>query len=62
MDRLMKILYVLFLVFHLLRAILCQDRNKTAYLLYLTALDLPDGLKAPEGELLERIKHRYPIY
>jgi len=58
----MKILYVLFLLVHLLQAILCQDRNKTAYLLYLTALDLPDGLIVPEGELLERNKHRYPIY
>jgi hypothetical protein len=55
----MNFLYLLFTLFQLLQAILSQNRNKTAYLLYLLALDQEEGPVVSREKNPEEISHKY---
>ncbi len=55
----MNFLYLLFTLFQLLQALLSHNRNKTAYLLYLLALDQVEDPVVSREINPEEISHKY---
>jgi hypothetical protein len=55
----MKFLYLLFTLFQFLQAFLSQNRNKTAYLLYLLAFDQVEAPVVSREKNPEEISHKY---